>query len=65
MHLLPALYLPVVIILRASGWRIADVLNLRHDTCLEHSASGWWLKGDIQKTEVFNHKVPISDEIAT
>ncbi|HYL45190.1 MAG TPA: tyrosine-type recombinase/integrase [Ktedonobacteraceae bacterium] len=64
MHLLPALYLPTVIILRASGWRIADVLNLRHDTCLEHSSSGWWLKGDIQKTEVFNHKVPISDEIA-
>lgn len=64
MHLLPAVYLPVVITLRASGWRIADVLNLRYDTCLEHTTNGWWLRGDIQKTEVLNHKVPISDEIA-
>jgi integrase len=63
-HLLPSLYLPVVIILRASGWRIADVLNLRYDTCLEHTNNGWWLRGDIQKTDVLNHKVPISDEIA-
>jgi hypothetical protein len=33
MHELPAKYLPIVIILRASGWRIGDVLNLRYDTC--------------------------------
>jgi integrase len=54
-----------VIILRASGWRIGDVLNLRYDTCLEHTSSGWWLCGNILKTEVMNHKVPLSDEIAT
>jgi integrase len=64
MHLLPAEYLPVVIILRASGWRISDVLNLRYDTCLQRTSSGWWLCGDILKTEVMNHKVPVSEEIA-
>lgn len=65
MHNLPPKYLPIVIILRASGWRIGDVLNLRYNTCLEHTSSGWWLCGDILKTEVMNHKVPLSDEIAT
>ena len=64
MHKLPSKYLPIVIILRASGWRIGDVLNLRYDTCLERTPSGWWLGGDILKTEVMNHKVPLSDEIA-
>ena len=64
MHLLPPHYLPIVVILRASGWRISDVLNLRYDTCLERTNNGWWLRGDIQKTDVLNHKVPISDEIA-
>jgi integrase len=65
MHHLPPAYLPVVMLLRASGWRISDVLNLRYDTCLEHTSSGFWLCGDIMKTEVLNHKVPVSDEIAT
>lgn len=64
MYQLSAKYLPIVIILRASGWRIGDVLNLRYDTCLEQTSSGWWLCGDILKTEVMNHKVPLSDEIA-
>jgi len=60
----PQEYIPVVIILRASGWRISDVLALRYDNCLEKTTSGWWLKGDIQKTDVLNHRVPITDEIA-
>lgn len=64
MHELPPVYLPVVILLRASGWRISDVLNLRYDTCLEHTASGWWICGDILKTQILNHKVPITEEIA-
>src|SRR5205085_304169 len=63
-HLFPEAYLPVLILLRASGWRISDVLNLRCDTCLVHTPSGWWLCGDIRKTNVLNHKVPISDDIA-
>jgi integrase len=64
MHHLKASYLPVVIVLRASGWRSSDVLNLRHDTCLERTSSGSWLCGDIRKTRVLNHKVPISEEVA-
>jgi len=40
------------------------VRHIQHDTCLEHTANGWWLRGDIQKTDILNHKVPISDEIA-
>lgn len=63
-HELPPRIIPVVALLRASGWRISDVLNLRYDTCLERSPSGWWLRGDIQKTEVLAHKVPITEEIA-
>jgi integrase len=62
---LPAHILPVIILLRASGFRISDVLNLRHNTCLERTSSGWWLCGDIPKTQVMNHKIPISDEIAS
>lgn len=64
MHHLPAKYLPVVILLRASGWRISDILNLRYESCLQRTASGWWLCGDIAKTNILNHKIPISDEIA-
>jgi integrase len=26
---------------------------------------GWWLCGDIPKTNVFNHRVPITDEVAS
>ena len=60
----PEEYIPVVIILRASGWRISDVLNLRYDKCLEKTSSGWWLKGDIPKVNILNHKVPIDDKVA-
>lgn len=57
-------YIPVVVLLRASGWRGSDVLNLRYDTCLDRTSQGWWLYGDIVKTQVLGHRVPITDEIA-
>lgn len=60
----PKEYIPVVILLRASGWRISDVLNLRYDNCLDNTSNGYFLCGDIQKTEVLEHRIPISDEIA-
>lgn len=63
-HLRPPEYIPIVVLLRASGWRISDVVNLRYDTCLERTAQGWWLCGDIVKTQVLNHRVPITDEVA-
>lgn len=64
-HLTPTEYIPIVILLRASGWRVSDILNLRYDTCLERTAQGWYLCGDILKTQVLNHRVPITDEIAS
>jgi integrase len=63
-HHLPPAHVPVVLLLRASGWRISDVLTLRYPTCLERSQSGWWLCGDIVKTHILHHRVPISEEIA-
>lgn len=62
-HLIPSEYIPIVILLRASGWRISDVLNLRYDTCLDRTPQGWYLCGDIPKTQVLNHRVPITDEV--
>jgi integrase len=57
-------YLPVLVVLRASGWRISDVLNLRWDRCLERGDNGWSLIGDIHKTRVLGHRVPISADVA-
>lgn len=61
---LPSPSLPLVIILRASGWRISDVLSLKIDTCLEQENEKFWLVGDIQKTRVPGHKIPITREVA-
>ncbi|MCL6449506.1 MAG: tyrosine-type recombinase/integrase [Armatimonadetes bacterium] len=63
-QLTPPEYIPVVVLLRATGWRISDILNLRYDNCLDRTAQGWWLCGDILKTRVLNHRVPITDEAA-
>lgn len=60
----PQKYIPVIILLRASGWRISDVMSLRYDTCLEKSESGWYLCGDISKTAVLGHRVPIDNTVA-
>lgn len=63
-HLTPLEHIPVIVLLRATGWRISDILNLRYDNCLDHTIQGWWLCGDIPKTQVLNHRVPITDEVA-
>lgn len=63
-HLTPSEYIPIVILLRNTGWRISDILNLKFDSCLDQTAQGWYLCGDIQKTQVMNHRVPITDEVA-
>ncbi|MFA9377024.1 MAG: tyrosine-type recombinase/integrase [Lachnotalea sp.] len=60
----PRKYIPVIILLRASGWRISDVMSLKYDTCLEKSESGWYLCGDISKTYILGHRVPIDDTVA-
>ena len=62
-HLTPSEYIPIVFLLRASGWRISDILNLRYDTCLDRTSQGWYLCGDILKTQILNHRIPITDEV--
>ena len=61
---IPPTYIPVVLLLRASGWRISDVLSLQLETCLEQAGDKFWLIGDIQKTRVLGHKIPITQEVA-
>ena len=61
--LTPSGYIPIVILLRASEWRISDILNLSYDNCLDRTSQGWYLCGDIPKTLVLNHRVPITDEV--
>jgi integrase len=61
---LPPHYIPLAIVLRATGWRISDVLLLRMETCLEQTDKGWWVCGDITKTQVLGHRVPITKEVA-
>lgn len=57
-------FIPIIILLRATGWRISDILNLRYNNCLDKTPQGWWLCGDIIKTQVLNHRVPITEEVA-
>lgn len=63
-YLTPSEYVPIVILLKATGWRISDILNLRYDTCLHKTSQGWYLCGDIMKTQILNHRIPITDEVA-
>lgn len=63
-HVSPDAYIPIVLLLRASGWRISDILNLKFNKCLDRTSQGWYLCGDIVKTQVLNHRVPITDQIA-
>jgi integrase len=60
---LPDEYIPIVVLLRISGWRISDILNLKYRECLIKQKDGYYLQGDIKKTKVFGHKIPISDEM--
>ena len=63
--LFPESYFAVLIVLRASGFRISDVLDLRWDKCLwQDESGGRWLVGDINKTRILGHKVPIDGDVA-
>jgi integrase len=64
LHHLTAAYIPVMVVLRASGWRISDVLYLKWETCLEQQNEKYCLVGDIQKTRILGHRIPISQEVA-
>lgn len=66
----PAEMRPVYILLRETGWRGTDILNLRYDSCLDYvwnSRGGEYvpyLCGEITKTGIPLHKIPIRAEVA-
>jgi integrase len=66
----PMEMMPVYVLLRESGWRGTDVLNLRYDSCLEHLWNGHekeyipYLCGEITKTGIPLLKIPIRKEVA-
>ena len=66
----PAEMQPLYVLLRESGWRGTDILDLRYDTCLDYI---WdrteekyvpYLCGEITKTGIPLLKIPIRDDVA-
>lgn len=61
---------PVYVLLRETGWRGTDILNLKYDSCLEYvwnSRSGEYvpyLCGEITKTGIPLHRIPVRTEVA-
>lgn len=61
---------PVYVLLRETGWRGTDVLNLRYDSCLQYiwnareNRSVPYLCGEITKVGIPQLKVPIREEVA-
>ncbi len=66
----PAEMRPVYILLRETGWRGTDVLNLRYDNCLQYIWNGKencsvpYLCGEITKVGIPQLKDPIREEVA-
>lgn len=66
----PAEMRPVYALLRETGWRGTDVLNLRYDNCLQYiwnareNRSVPYLCGEITKVGIPQMKDPIRDEVA-
>ena len=63
-------YIPIYILLRETGWRGTDILNLRYDNCLEQiwnskeQKYNCYLCGEITKTGIAELKIPIRDKVA-
>lgn len=66
----PPEMMPIYVLLRESGWRGTDVLNLRYDSCLEYLWNEQdkeyvpYLCGEITKTNIPLLKIPIRKEVA-
>lgn len=66
----PAEMKPVYILLRETGWRGTDILNLRYDRCLDYVWNSRdeeyvpYLCDEITKTGIPLHKIPIRPEVA-
>jgi len=63
-------YIPFYILLRETGWRGTDILNLRYHNCLEQiwnsneKQYNYYLCGEITKTGIAQLKIPIRDKVA-
>ncbi|WP_205911129.1 tyrosine-type recombinase/integrase [Clostridium sp. FAM 1755] len=63
-------FIPIYILLRETGWRGTDILNLRYDNCLEQiwnnkeQKYNYYLCGEITKTGIAQLKIPIRDKVA-
>ncbi|NFJ83867.1 integrase [Clostridium botulinum] len=63
-------FIPIYILLRETGWRGTDILNLRYDNCLEQiwnnkeQKHNYYLCGEITKTGIAQLKIPIRDKVA-
>jgi len=66
----PQEFVPIYILLRETGWRGTDVLNLRYDNCVDYQWNAkegkyvGYLCGEITKTNIPKLKIPIRDEVA-
>lgn len=66
----PVEMMPVYVLLRETGWRGTDVLNLRYDSCLDYLWNSHekeyipYLCGEITKTGIPLLKIPIRKEVA-
>lgn len=64
------LFIPIYILLRETGWRGTDILNLRYNNCLEQiwnnkeQTYNYYLCGEITKTGIAELKIPIRDKVA-
>ncbi|MGL5574333.1 MAG: tyrosine-type recombinase/integrase [Sarcina sp.] len=63
-------FIPIYILLRETGWRDTDILNLRYNNCLEQiwnskeQTYNYYLCGEITKTSIAQLKIPIRDKVA-
>ncbi|UZQ48929.1 tyrosine-type recombinase/integrase [Clostridium kluyveri] len=63
-------FIPIYILLRETGWRGTDILNLKYDNCLEQiwnnkeQTYNYYLCGEITKTGIAELKIPIRDKVA-
>lgn len=62
-------FISIYILLRETGWRGTDILNLRYDNCLEQiwnnkeERYNYYLCGEITKTGIAQLKIPIRDKV--
>ena len=63
-------FIPIYILLRETGWRGTDILNIRYNNCLEQvwnnkeKSYNYYLCGEITKTGIAQLKIPIRDKVA-